>query len=67
MHTEFLVGNCSVKRPPGRPKRRWDDNIKMDVREVGCEDGVCSGSCLVAGFGVVNDGPAGSATREFCF
>jgi hypothetical protein len=23
------------KRPPGRPRRRWVDNIKMDVREIG--------------------------------
>ena len=24
------------KRPLGRPRRRWEDNIKMDLREVGC-------------------------------
>ena len=24
------------KRPLGRPRRRWDDNIKMDLREVRC-------------------------------
>ena len=24
------------KRPLGRPKRRWEDNIKMDLQEVGC-------------------------------
>ena len=24
------------KRPMGRPRRRWDDNIKMDLQEVGC-------------------------------
>jgi len=24
------------KRPLGRPRRRWEDNIKMDFREVGC-------------------------------
>ena len=24
-------------RPLGRPRRRWDDNIKMDLQEVGCE------------------------------
>jgi hypothetical protein len=23
------------KRPPGRPRRRWVDNIKMDLREIG--------------------------------
>jgi hypothetical protein len=26
---------CWVKRPLGRPRCRWDDNIKMDVEEVG--------------------------------
>jgi hypothetical protein len=31
-----LVGNPEGKRPLGRPRRRWDDNIKMDHREVGC-------------------------------
>ena len=24
------------KRPQGRPRRRWEDNIKMDLQEVGC-------------------------------
>jgi hypothetical protein len=31
-----LVGNLVVKRPLGRPRRRWDDNNKMDLKEVGC-------------------------------
>ena len=31
-----LVGKPEGKRPLGRPRRRWDDNIKMDLREVGC-------------------------------
>jgi ribosome biogenesis protein Nip4 len=30
-----LVGNPEGRRPLGRPKRRWEDNIKMDLREVG--------------------------------
>ena len=25
------------KRPLGRPRRRWEDNVKMDLREVGCD------------------------------
>ena len=25
-----------AKRPLGRPRRRWEDNIKMDLQEVGC-------------------------------
>ena len=31
-----LVGKPEGKRPLGRPRRRWEDNIKMDLREVGC-------------------------------
>jgi len=31
-----LVGKPEGKRPLGRPRRRWDDNIKMDLQEVGC-------------------------------
>jgi len=31
-----LVGKPEGKRPLGRPRRRWDDNIKMDIQEVGC-------------------------------
>ena len=30
-----LVGKSERKRPLGRPRRRWEDNIKMDLREVG--------------------------------
>ena len=30
-----LVGKCEGKRPLGRPRRRWEDNIKMDLQEVG--------------------------------
>ena len=32
-----LVGKPEGKRPLGRPRRRWEDNIKMDLREVGCD------------------------------
>jgi hypothetical protein len=31
----ILVGNPERRRPLGRPRRRWVDNIKMDLREVG--------------------------------
>jgi hypothetical protein len=31
----FLVGKPEGKRPLGRPRRRWDDNIKIDIQEVG--------------------------------
>jgi hypothetical protein len=30
----LLVGNPDVKRPLGRPRRRWVDNIRMDLGEV---------------------------------
>ncbi|KAJ4434824.1 hypothetical protein ANN_23395 [Periplaneta americana] len=33
-----LVGRPEEKRPLGRPRRRWEDNIKMDLREVGYND-----------------------------
>jgi len=33
---EVLIGKPEVKRPLGRPRRRWEDNIKIDLQEVGC-------------------------------
>ena len=30
------MGEPEGKRPLGRPTHRWEDNIKMDLREVGC-------------------------------
>ena len=34
-----LVGKPESNRPLGRPRRRWEDNIKMDFREVDCDPG----------------------------
>jgi hypothetical protein len=31
-----LVGKPEGKRPLGRPRRKWEDNIKTDLQEVGC-------------------------------
>ena len=31
-----LVGKSEGKRPLGRPRIRWEDNIKIDLLEVGC-------------------------------
>ena len=31
-----LIGKLEGKRPLGRPKRRWVDNIRMDLQEVSC-------------------------------
>jgi len=33
-----LLGKSEGKRPLGRPRLRCEDNIKMDLQEVGCED-----------------------------
>jgi hypothetical protein len=33
----FLVGRPEEKRPLGRPRCRWEDNIKMDLREMGID------------------------------
>jgi hypothetical protein len=34
----ILAGKPEGRRPLGRPRRRWVDNIKMDRREIGCDD-----------------------------
>jgi len=40
-----LVGKPEGMRPLGRPRRRWENNIKMDIQEVGWGHGLdCSGS-----------------------
>jgi len=36
-----LVGKPGGKRPLGRTRRRWEDNIKLDLEEVGCGDMDC--------------------------
>jgi len=33
-----LVGEPEGERQLGRPRRKWEDNIKMDLQEVGCGD-----------------------------
>jgi hypothetical protein len=34
MGEKILVGKPEGKRPLGRPRRRWEDNIKIDLREI---------------------------------
>jgi hypothetical protein len=34
---KILVGKPEGKRPLGRPRRRWKDGIRMDLREIGLE------------------------------
>jgi hypothetical protein len=35
---KVLVGKLEGKRPLGRPRRRWEDGIRMDLREIGLGD-----------------------------
>jgi len=35
-YTGFPWGKTEGKRPLGRPRRRWEDNIKINLQEVGC-------------------------------
>jgi hypothetical protein len=46
------------KRPLGRPRRRWENGIRMDLREIG------SGQGPVAGCGECGDEPLGSCATE---
>jgi hypothetical protein len=46
----ILVGKPEGKRPLGRPRHRWEDNIKMDLQEVGCR-GTIGSSWLRIGTG----------------
>ena len=34
MHTGFLVGKHEGRRPLGRTRRRWEDNIKTELQEI---------------------------------
>ena len=33
----ILTGRPTGKRPSGRPRRRWEDNIRMDLKEIGID------------------------------
>jgi hypothetical protein len=35
MHIGFWLESLREKRPLGRPRHRWEDNIRMDLREIG--------------------------------
>jgi hypothetical protein len=64
-----LEGKPKVKRTLGRPRSRWEDGIRMDLREIGW--GVCSvgspgsGEGPVTGCCVCGDEPSGSGATEF--
>jgi hypothetical protein len=62
-----LVGRHERKRPLGRPRHRWEDNIKMDLREIGTDggelDSAGSGQDPVAGFCEHGNEPSGSIKK----
>jgi hypothetical protein len=35
---KISIGKFEYKPPVRRPRRRWEDNIRKDLREIGCED-----------------------------
>jgi hypothetical protein len=40
---KVFVGKPEGRRPPGRPRRRWEDGVRMDLRETGLGRGVLIG------------------------
>jgi len=40
-----LVGRPECRRPLERPGRRWEDNIKMELREIGIDGAKVAGFC----------------------
>jgi hypothetical protein len=65
---KVLVGKPEGKRPFGRPRRRWEDGIRMDLREIGLGGGgwiifdwlrIGTGDCCECG-----DEPSGSCATE---
>jgi hypothetical protein len=48
---KVLVGKPEGKRPLGRPRRRWEDGIRMDLREIGLGGVWIRFDCLRTGTG----------------
>jgi hypothetical protein len=66
---KVLVGKPEGKRPLGRPRRRWEDGNRMDLREIGLGggcglDSTGSGQGLMAGCCECGDEPSGSCATE---
>jgi hypothetical protein len=65
---KVLVGKPEGRRPFGRPRRRWEDGIRMDLKEIGL--GGCGLDSTVSGQGPVEsccecgDEPSGSCATE---
>jgi hypothetical protein len=67
---KILMGKPEGKRPLGRPRRRWENGIRMDLGEIdlggGCGlDSTGSGQGPVAGCCECGDEPYGSCATEF--
>jgi hypothetical protein len=60
---KVLMGKPEGKRPLGRPRRRWEDGIRMDLREIGL-DSTVSRQGPVAGCCECGDEPSGSCATE---
>jgi hypothetical protein len=65
---KVLVGKPEGKRPLGRPRLRWEDGIRMDLREIGLEgcglDSTISGQGPVAGCCECGNEPSDSCATE---
>jgi hypothetical protein len=44
---KILVGKPEGKRPRGRFRRRWEDNIRMDIRDIGLESVDCNCTLVI--------------------
>jgi hypothetical protein len=68
---KVLVGKPEGKRPLGRPRRRWEDGIGMDLREIDLGgsglDSTGSGQGPLAGCGECGDEPSGFFRHEVSF
>jgi hypothetical protein len=64
-----LVGRPEGKRPLGRPRRRWENNMKLDLREIGIDGANCiqlaQDKGPMAGFCEHGDEPSGSIKKGF--
>lgn len=65
MRTKISVGNPELKIPPGRPKCRWKNNIKIHLLVGGCEfDSSGSGQGWISGSYEPDNGNTGFINRE---
>jgi hypothetical protein len=70
---KVLVGKPEGRSPLGRPRRRWEDEVRMDIREIGLGgcglDSTGSGKGSVVGCCECGDEPSGSCATgldSFC-